>query len=287
MNELGPYYMTFADKAAYAGPKDERGVILLDYFGDIGRQYNPLAIGQYGLGHYNKYLVSGSKYHLEIAKAQADWLVENLKKNDFGFYVWRHKFRWRYKKYLEPGWLSAHSQGTGISLLGRMWKATGDERYKDAARRAFESLTVTIDKGGVRYIDGEGNVWLEEYIVNPPTHILNGLIWGLWGVYDWWLVSRDERAHQLFISCAKTIKNNLSRYDIGFWSRYDLSVQSLPMIASHFYHQLHIVQLRVMHTLTGDDVFRSYANKWEDYEKSWMNRHRALVMKAIFKVLYF
>ena len=37
-NDLGPYYMTFADKAAYPGPFDAKGVPLLDYHGLIGRQ---------------------------------------------------------------------------------------------------------------------------------------------------------------------------------------------------------------------------------------------------------
>ena len=32
----GPYYMTFRDKADYGGPKDKDGVILFDYYFDIG-----------------------------------------------------------------------------------------------------------------------------------------------------------------------------------------------------------------------------------------------------------
>ena len=51
---LGPYYMTFTDKARYEGPFDEQGVPLLDYHGDIGLRYNPIAIAQYGLAHYNR-----------------------------------------------------------------------------------------------------------------------------------------------------------------------------------------------------------------------------------------
>lgn len=76
-DKLGVYYMTFEDKADYAGPKDKNGVILFDYFFDIGRQYNPLAIAQYGLGHYNLYLKTGDKKHMEIAKTQADRLGSN------------------------------------------------------------------------------------------------------------------------------------------------------------------------------------------------------------------
>src|SRR3990172_8019039 len=211
-DKLGVYYMTFSDKADYAGPKDENGVILFDYFFDIGRQYNPLAVAQYGLGHYNKYLEFRIKNletealrHLGIAKIQADWLVKNLENNDFGIPVWKHKFRWHYKKYLE------------------------------AAQKAFLSLNLNIKKGGVEFIDENGNVWLEEYLVEPATHILNGFLWALWGVWDYYLLSGDEKAKNLFNACVKTLKENLSKYDAGFWSLYDLSQQAMKMIASHFY----------------------------------------------------
>ena len=73
--ELRGYYMTFADKAAYQGPKDERGVILFDYFFDIGRQYNPLAIAQYGLGNWNRYLLTRDQKYLEEAKKLGDAMI--------------------------------------------------------------------------------------------------------------------------------------------------------------------------------------------------------------------
>ncbi|PYX50936.1 MAG: hypothetical protein DMG79_04580, partial [Acidobacteria bacterium] len=49
VNELGEYYMPFVEKANYAGSYDSAGVPQLDYHGKIGRQYNPIAIAQYGL----------------------------------------------------------------------------------------------------------------------------------------------------------------------------------------------------------------------------------------------
>src|SRR3989338_199003 len=52
---LAEYYQDFSQKADYPGPYDSQGVPLLDYRGKIGRQYNPIAIAQYGLGNYNLY----------------------------------------------------------------------------------------------------------------------------------------------------------------------------------------------------------------------------------------
>ncbi len=286
-DKLGVYYMTFRDKANYAGPKDKNGVILFDYYFDIGRQYNPLAVAQYGLGHYNLYLKTAEKEHLDIAKIQADWLVQNLENNDFGIPVWKHKFRWHYKKYLEAGWFSAHSQGAGISLLARIYQETKDKKYFEASQKAFLSLNLGIKEGGVKHIDEKGDVWLEEYLVEPTTHILNGFLWALWGVWDYYLLTNDEKAKNLFNVCVKTLKENLGKYDIGFWSLYDLSEQTLKMIASHFYHNLHIVQLKVTHILTKEPVFEIYHKKWESYGNNFLFKNFALIYKVIFKLFYF
>lgn len=286
-DELGVYYMTFEDKANYAGPKDENGVILFDYFFDIGRQYNPLAISQYGLGHYNLFLKTGDKRYFEIAKIQADWLADNLEDNERGLPVWKHKFRWHYKKYLEPGWYSAHSQGTGISLLARIYKETKDEKYLKAAKKAFLSMDAAIDEGGVKFIDEENNVWLEEYIIKPPTHILNGFLWALWGVWDYYLLTKEEKALRLWRDCLETLKKNLPKYDIDFWSLYDLSKQFLKMVASHFYHSLHIVQLKIMFILTQEPIFEFYFKKFESYQNNRLKRNLALIYKAVFKIFYF
>lgn len=285
--ELGEYYMTFSDKAEYAGPRDGRGVILFDYYGDIGRQYNPVAIAQFGLAHINLYLKNGNKMNLSEAGVHADWLVENLKDNKECVPVWKHEFKWHYKKLLLPGWYSALSQGAGVSLLLRVYLATGEEKYKETAKRAFISLATEIKNGGVKCLDENGDVWLEEYLVQPPTHILNGFIWALWGVWDYYLSFKDTRALELFYNSVRTLKKNLQRYDIGFWSLYDLSRQALKMIASPFYHKLHIVQFRVMRRLTGEDIFADYAEKFELYEKSFIRRKLALIYKAVFKIFYF
>ncbi len=286
-DELGPYYMTFRDKAAYAGPKDERGVVMLDYRGDIGVQYNPIAVAQYGLAHMNLFFENGKADHLAEATKQADWLVSNLKKNEQGIPVWQHLFPWRYVETMEPGWYSGLAQGMGISLLARMYAHSSDKKYYDAAVAAFTAFTKDIADGGVRCTDSRGNVWLEEYIVSPPSHILNGFFWTLWGIWDYWLLTGSAEAKELFDACVKTLEWSLPSYDLGYWSRYDLSEQKLPMIASPFYHRLHIVQLDVTRELTDNPIFGAYARKFAAYQKNPAKRTLALAVKSLFKIFYF
>ena len=286
-DQIGEYYMEFASKADYAGHYDVFGIPMLDYRGHIGLQYNPIAIAQSGLGNYNLFVQEKSEERRRRFLTAADWLVANLAKNAQGVWVWNHYFDWEYRDTLKSPWYSGLAQGQGISLLIRAHHATQDSKYDDAARGAFESLTRSVDEGGVLFQDERGDIWIEEYLVDPPTHILNGMIWALWGVHDYALATQDPSAKNLFAKVVHTLERNLSNYDAGFWSLYEQSGTRLRMMASPFYHRLHVVQLRIMHQLTGLEVFGDYADRWERFERSRIKRIKALAYKSAFKLCYY
>jgi len=169
----------------------------------------------------------------------------------------------------------------------RAHKETRNDCYLEAAKEAFNTFTKDVRKGGVTYTDSKGCLWFEEAIVDPPTHILNGFLWASWGVYDYFLHTGDHEADGLFNEAVKTLRDNLSQFDAGFWSLYEQSGTRMRMLASPFYHSLHIVQLQVMHKLTHDPVFKQFADKWETSRKSAIKKSAALLYKAIFKLLYY
>jgi len=285
--ELGEYYMLFTEKADYPGAYDSSGIPQLDYHGQIGLQYNPIAIAQYGLGNDNLWCRTADQTRKKKFFLIADWLCSNLEQNSHGLPVWNHHFNWEYRDTLQAPWYSALAQGQGISVLVRAHKESKDPRYLDVAGRAFASFQRPTQEGGVAFTDESGDLWFEEYIVSPPTHILNGFIWALWGVYDYWLATKGSSAQDLFSRGVRTLLHNLDRYDLGFWSLYEQSGTRLPMVASTFYHRLHIVQLRVMHRLTGENRFVEVADRWESYTRSRANRTRALCYKSAFKLCYY
>jgi len=285
--EVSEYYMTFTAKADYPGQYDPTGIPLLDYHGTVGLQYNPIAIAQYGLGNYNLFRRTGDSERRRKFLRVADWLVSNLEQNPVGLWVWNHHFDWEYRTPLKAPWYSALSQGQGISALIRAYRETNKSTYLEAAQRAFDTFSKTVDKGGVTYIDRGGYKWFEETIVDPPTHILNGFIWASWGVYDYFLHTQSGEARLLFQEAVRTLKDNLRHFDAGFWSLYEQSGTRLKMLASPFYHHLHIIQLRVMHRLTDEPVFADYARRWEAYRCNRAKRTLALAYKALFKLLYY
>src|SRR5581483_9079742 len=249
------YFMTFAGKARYKGPFDATGVPLLNYQGDIGQQHNPIAIAQYGLARFNRWNRSRAEGDRVAWLRVADWLTRELRPNMDGVHVWMHQFNWPYRQLLRAPWYSGLAQGNGLSLLVRAARETNRHDYADAAHRAFGSLTLDISRGGVLATDSRGRVWIEEYLVDPPSHILNGFIWALWGVFDYARWSGSLTAQRIFESCSRTIETALPEYDTGRWSLYELPAGGPRMLASRYYHELHIVQLRVLERLTGSGAF--------------------------------
>jgi len=284
---LGEYYMPFFGKADYSGHYDEAGIPMLDYRGKVGLQYNPIAISQYGLGNYNLYKRTGASDRKDKFLKVADWLVRNLSETRWGTKVWNHHFDWEYRDMLKAPWYSSLSQGQGVSLLLRAHWETRRDLYLEAAKEAFETFSRSVEAGGVTYADGDGNLWFEEAIVHPPTHILNGFIWASWGVYDFALHTGVPEAGKLFAAAVKTLKENLARFDAGYWSLYEQSGTKMRMLASSFYHCLHIVQLKVMHRLTGEALFDDFARRWDGYRNNPFHRTRALLHKSLFKLAYY
>src|SRR6266851_2930509 len=145
-DSLGEYYMSFARKADYRLHCDSPGIPLLDYHGQIGLQYNPIAIAQWGLGNYNRFCHGKNQEPKSRFLMAANWLCANLERNSSGVWVWNHNFNWEYRTALQAPWYSGLAQGQGISLLVRAHAETGAGEYLEGAERAFVSLQKSTEE---------------------------------------------------------------------------------------------------------------------------------------------
>lgn len=247
-------------------PVDDAGVPVIDYTlfgGTESGVYNPITTSQYALGLYEEYL-AGRAESRDAFLAQADWLV-SMQSGDGGFY---YQFDLPSRSLKAP-WLSAVAQGEGMSVLVRAYYETDDDRYLEAATAALAPLTRRLDDGGLMYVDATG-VWLEEYPEDPPTHVLNGAIFTLFGLYDLVQATGDPDAAALFDESADTLARNLDRYEDDGWVRYQLTDGSW---ATSTYYGLHIEQLRALAALTGDRRFAERADDWAYplmHERWWL-----------------
>ena len=278
--------MTFYQKAHYPGPFDNKGIPLLDYKGKIGKQYNPSAIAQYGLGHCNLYMQYKNKAEIETIRHIADWLVANLVKNHAGLDVWMNPFDCEEDPDLKNPWFSAQSQGLGISLLLRAYTFTGNGKYLEGADRAFKVFEKNLNEGGVVYTDKNGDQWIEEFPGLNPVHSLKGAIWALWGIHDYTLIKKIPPASELLKKLVKTLAAHIQKYDCSFWSLSDLSIRKVSHVASAFEHDLHIVLLEGMYKITANPKFMEYSIDWKNYRTKRINRIWALLNQGAFNLLY-
>jgi heparosan-N-sulfate-glucuronate 5-epimerase len=245
---------------------DRDGIPIVDYGYKngvyIGEQRYAITISQKALKYYETIGNNDDSYDKFIACA--DWLVNNS--ISYGNYsVWESTFPWPSYNLSSP-WVSGMAQGQGIQVLVRAYNITHDEKYLKAADSSLEAFYIDVKDGGVTYKDEEG-WWFEEYAQANNTiqpRVLNGFMFALVGINDYYEYTKDERAKYLLEMGSKDLKNQLEEYDTGSWTYYD----HLGLKASEPYHLIHIELLSDLYKITGDSYFKNYSEKWAKYEKS-------------------
>ena len=242
---------------------DEYGIVMADYGGELGKQYNPATISQYALANYNYYASTREERYKKEFLKHADWLVENQVVTDKGFGVWYYNFDWERYQCHAP-WISAMAQGQAISVLTRAYSLTKDEIYLQTVELAIGPFEHSWDEGGVRFADEDGNVFYLEYACESHPCVLNGFIFSLLGLHDYYLTTGDEKALNLFSDGIETLKVRLKDYDTGDWTWYNLPEYEETKVKES-YHRLHYQQLFELYFITGERHFLEYAEKWCSY----------------------
>lgn len=238
---------------------DEYGIVIAD------EQYNPVTISQYALANYNYYASTREERYKEEFLKHADWLAANQVVTDKGFGVWYYNFNCTGYQCHAP-WISAMAQGQAISVLTRAYSLTKDESYLQTAELAISPFEHSWDEGGVRFADEDGNIFYLEYACESHPCVLNGFIFSLLGLHDYYLTTGDEKALNLFSDGIETLKVRLKDYDTGDWTWYSLPEYSKNTVGES-YHRLHYQLLFELYFVTGERHFLEYAEKWCSYLK--------------------
>jgi hypothetical protein len=159
------------------------------------------------------------------------------------------------------------TQGVAVSCFVRASILTGNELFLKIAREASRPLVTEIKHGGVVYVDEDG-IWFEEAPSNPPSHILNGFIYAITGLFDLFCVSEDSKIFNILEEAVLTLKKNIKKYDSGYWSFYQLNP---ALLAPMSYHMLHVQQLSFLYEITEENIFREYAVRFNTYMRSKRN----------------
>lgn len=273
---LAGYYIDFARKArAPEWPPRWHGPPADELF---------VATIQWGLGAYERFVAGEGEQWLAGALGAAEHLVASQRDGGAHDGGWVHDAPTQHTYVLEPPWISGMAQGEGASLLARLYAETGEERFAEASLRALRPLQVATENGGVRVPLGSG-FFLEEYPTDPPSLVLNGAFFALWGYRDVAIALGDRQAADQFEAGVESLAANLHRWDTGSWSRYDLFPHPVANVASSFYHDLHINQIRAMQLIAPRPELDAAEARFERYRASRRRRLAALARKAAFRIL--
>jgi heparosan-N-sulfate-glucuronate 5-epimerase len=239
-----------------------------------------IAVAQWGLACHERFVAGDGEIWLEGAVAAGERLLAD--QDPDGRWLdprpYPHTFR------VSAPWPSAMAQGEAASLLVRLFAGTEDERLAAAARRAMDPYRVPTEQGGVCARLGEG-AFFEEYPTRPASFVLNGGIFALFGAYDVAAALGHEAARRTYEDGVETLAANLSRWDTGRWSRYDLLPRPIANVATLGYHRLHIAQLRALELLTPGAGLAEVADRFERYAESRGRRVEALARKLAFRMV--
>ncbi len=252
-NKLAGYFNDLTAKTYWTGQTDEDGVPL-NVLVNGRRVYFATTIAQKALGHWDKWLLTQNDADRVSFLKLCRWLLAR-QDDQGGWPVWSDL-----GMSLVASPYSAMTQGECISAFVRAWKLTGEPEFAEGARRALSLMCRSLESGGTTIREGE-SVFLEETPTIPRSTILNGWIFALFGVYDFWLAFRDVTARDLFNCSFNTLKRHLLDYDAGFWSYYDVQGH----LSSPHYHYLHIQQLSALSMIDNDPLITEVRDRWISY----------------------
>ena len=133
----------------------------------------------------------------------------------------------------------------------------------------------------------ENYVLFEEYVVKPETYVLNGNLFALVGLYDWWKsVPQDagsELAHEAFGKGCQAIEVLLPYYDYNGYSAYDLlpyTSHYAPYFSSSYAHCCHIYLLHTLAEVTEKETFFEYYLRFKSYSDDAFYKQTKTLLKV-------
>ena len=277
-NILGPYYQNFKSAIVHfeqnsLGNFDENGIPFL--VESDRNYYSVVYVIQYALIQLEHIYVKDDVANREkIITNCLEWILNNAEEFN-GSLVWRSESNHHY--HLEKGWISSMYQGQAISLFLRAYQHFKQDKYLNIAHRIFPFFEGDYEDGGVKRVDKNGYLWFEEYPTNPPSYVLNGFIYTIFGILDYYRVTEDSRAKEIYDECIRTLVANVHKYDRFYWSVYD---QLKVELVSYYYQKnVHIPLMQIMFELTNEKVFL-------DLNKKWLKQLNNPICKLLVKVMY-
>lgn len=245
---------------------DARGVLIVRLPGIDRRVYHPVALAMYGLYALEAYHLTADREYLRRAVANAEALLDHAERRVSGMwflYDFDFRFNGDADMTIHAPWRSAMAQGQALSLFTRLAEETGEDSWAGAAAEVYRTFRSPAGAETTLWSsDDLGNGWLEEYIGDiPPTHVVNGHIYALFGLADYYRLRPADEVRRMIDAAATTIRVRFPSIRMpGGAAYYCVAAYCLQSdFRSRSYHRGVATQLRQLGQLTGDDAFADAA----------------------------
>ncbi|MEU9271912.1 D-glucuronyl C5-epimerase family protein [Streptomyces sp. NPDC048251] len=239
-------------------------------FTSDGKSYDhPVGQIQFGLGCITSYRVETDPIRkdtfLKRARAQADRLIAKRVETR-GAWYFPYPFDFTHAEHsgvvYKAPWYSGMAQGEAISLFAQLAALedglSADDRalYRTAADGAFASL-LRADNTNPWVVnkDKAGYLWIQEYpfkTAGTGDYTYNGMIFAMFGIWDYFQLTGNELAAQLYDGACTTIARYFTLLRNPRWFSYYCQTHRIP---ANTYHHHHITLWQQLNWQTNSSVF--------------------------------
>ncbi|MBI2883516.1 MAG: hypothetical protein HYY11_06380 [Candidatus Methylomirabilis oxyfera] len=152
------------------------------------------------------------------------WLEQNAAKPDDDTLIWYHTYPNVYNDVeIKPPWASAFGQAHVLQAFLYAYQVTRDEKYRALARKTGKAFGKDIQSGGLHVRLPDGSLFFEELPILPATHILNGHMISTISLLEVGAALNFPELVALGKAGVEALRHHLHKYDLGYWSRYDMN----------------------------------------------------------------
>ncbi len=234
--------------------------LLYEIHYDFGDYITPVGTSETAFSFHKLYLEQGDEIYLLGFRNNVNWLLNNL--NDE--YYLQYDFDWIHAGCinLKSGWVSSMAQGEALAAFCMAYDLLNESVFLEAAENVFQTLQTNTTNFWCINLDENNYYWQEEYPNSDNCHVLNGIFFGVWGLWNYYALTGDDLALKLFEASIRSIIDNHHIWDCEGvdGSRYCKHREN----PDPNYHPIHINQLTWYADYFGIDEFYEIIDEFRD-----------------------
>ena len=265
--EERPYYRTSPYSLNVPALADSNGIAL--HVRNDDTTYHPVVLAQYMIRYTNSYYLTQNQEYIDLADKYLNKLLEDayytVDSAPFFPYTFDFELHGDYSQIMKAPWFSAMAQGQALSAIVDLYEFTQDEKYRLIADKVYRTfkLRTTESEYWVAVADSKEYLWLEEYPMDSFNYTLNGTVFAIYGVFDYYRINQTDSVKTVLQASITAIHDNILKFrNPGSYSNYCIK----HAVPSKEYHKIHVGQLQQLYKMTNEPYFNEVAELFiEDF----------------------